>query len=46
VLAGILLFSVSFFELVILVFPLWVAAVSLVILFRGGIRDEPIPAPA
>ena len=40
-LAGILLFSVSFFQLVVLVFPIWVAAVSLVILFRGGIRDEP-----
>jgi hypothetical protein len=41
VLAAVLLFSVSFYALIILVFPAWVAAISIVILFLGGIREEP-----
>ena len=39
VIAIVLLISVSFYELVVLVFPLWVIAVSLVILFNTRGRD-------
>jgi hypothetical protein len=42
VLAVVLLFSVSFYELLILVFPVWVAALSVVVLARGDVvGDEP-----
>ena len=40
VLALIMLLSVSFFKLVVLLFPLWVAAVSLVILFTARVPDD------
>jgi hypothetical protein len=39
VIALVMLFSVSFFRLTVLLFPLWVAAVSLVILFTARPRD-------
>jgi hypothetical protein len=40
-LAAVLLFSVSFYDLLILVFPGWVVAVSIVILARGEVPGEP-----
>ncbi len=39
VIAVIMLFSVSFFKIVVLLFPLWVAAVSIVILFTDRVPD-------
>jgi hypothetical protein len=39
-LAAVLLFSVAFFELIVLTFPIWVTAVSVLILFRGGESGE------
>ena len=39
VIAVIMLFSVSFFKLVVLLFPLWVAAVSIVILVTARMPD-------
>jgi hypothetical protein len=39
-LAALLLFSVSFYALLILVFPLWVVGVSIVILSRGEVPGE------
>ena len=39
----IMLFSVSFFRIVVLLFPLWVAAVSLVILFTARVPDTARP---
>ncbi len=39
VIAVVMLFSVSFFKIVVLLFPLWVAAVSLVILFAARVPD-------
>jgi hypothetical protein len=44
VIAVIMLFSVSFFKIVVLLFPLWVAAVSLVILFTARTPDPGRPA--
>jgi hypothetical protein len=43
VIALIMLFTVSFFNLSVLLFPLWVAAVSLVLLFTDR---SPAPAAA
>jgi hypothetical protein len=43
VIAVIMLFSVSFFKIVVLLFPLWVAAVSLVILFTVRTPDSGPP---
>jgi hypothetical protein len=41
-LAAVLLVSVSYYELIILIFPLWVAGVSIAILFFGRVpADEP-----
>jgi len=39
--AVVMLLSVSFYRFVVLLFPLWVAAVSLVILFTARVPDEP-----
>ena len=40
-----MLLSVSFFRFVVLLFPLWVAAVSIVILLARPTPDaEPVPA--
>ncbi len=44
VLAVVMLFSVSFFKIVVLLFPLWVAAVSLVILFTARVPDAYRPS--
>jgi hypothetical protein len=44
-LAAIMLLSVSFFKLVVLLFPVWVAAVSLVILFTARLPDAQRLAP-
>ncbi len=44
VIALIMLFSVSFFRFVVLLFPLWVAAVSIVILRTARVPDEPATA--
>ena len=41
VIAVVLLLSVSFFRFVVLLFPLWVAAVSIVILLTARVPDEP-----
>ena len=46
VLAVVMLFSVSFFKIVVLLFPLWVAAVSLVILFTAQVPDAYPPSAA
>ena len=43
VLAAVLLFSVSFYALIILVFPAWVAAISIAILSFGGVPDQREP---
>lgn len=40
-LAAFLLFSVSFFEPIVLVFPIWVAALSLLILLGKGLPQPP-----
>lgn len=41
VIALVLLFSVSFYQLLVLLFPVWVAAVSVVILASNRMRDDP-----
>ena len=41
VIALIMLLSVSFYRFVVLLFPLWVAAVSIVILLTARVPDEP-----
>jgi hypothetical protein len=46
VIAVIMLFSVSFFKLTVLLFPLWVAAVSIVILFTARVPDAALPTSA
>ena len=43
VIAVIMLFSVSFFKLTVLLFPLWVAAVSIVILFTARVPEADGP---
>jgi hypothetical protein len=43
-LAAVLLISVSFYELLIIVFPGWVAAISVNVLFFGGAPEEPATA--
>lgn len=45
-LAAVLLFSIAFYELVILIFPVWVAALSLMILVRGVVAEDDEPAGA
>ncbi len=40
-----MLLTVSFFKLVVVLFPLWVAAVSLVILFTARAPDSEQPQP-
>jgi len=46
VVAVIMLFSVSFFKFVVLLFPLWVAAVSIVVLFTARLSsDQAVPTP-
>ena len=45
-LAVVMLLSVSFFKLVVLLFPLWVGAVSLVILFTDRLPDAEPGEPA
>ena len=39
-----MMFSVSFFKFMVLLFPLWVAAVSIVILLTARTPDSPAPA--
>ena len=41
VLAAALLLSVSFYEVIILVFPVWVATISVAVLVLGGAPDRP-----
>jgi hypothetical protein len=40
-LAAVLLFSVAFYALIVLVFPVWVTALSVLVLIRGGDAAEP-----
>jgi hypothetical protein len=41
--ALVLLFSISYFKAFVLLFPAWVAAVSIVILVTARVPDEPAP---
>ena len=41
VLAAALLLSISFYPVIIVVFPAWVATISIAILFLGGVPDQP-----
>jgi hypothetical protein len=46
VLAAVLLFSVAFYEALVLVFPIWVTALSILVLIRGGETEEPVGSSA
>jgi hypothetical protein len=44
-LAAILVLSIAFFELIVLIFPIWVSVLSTVILIRDDVADDPPALP-